>query len=191
MGILPGSIKQVVYSILPHRYSNLTWGELLVVQRVDETAEERKNPVDSSTHVRYLYLKSIVLHGTVQLWQWCHLCIIYDQCLLIQCMWLMQPLGSPIQSLIDLVYWLMGQILSLLMSNSWWPIGLLIGLQFNRKNLMGKQWSFPQSQHHRHQNQLRMPTDQEECMSDVNWWWGNKSHRCNVRYEGLVETIRI
>ena len=28
-------VEQVVYSILPHRYSNLTYGEVLVVQRVD------------------------------------------------------------------------------------------------------------------------------------------------------------
>ena len=78
-----------------------------------------------------------MLCGTVQLWQWCHLCVIYDECLLIQCMWLMQPLSGAIQYVmdqfqIDLVYWLMGRMLGSLMSDSQWPVGPVIGLQFNR-----------------------------------------------------------
>ena len=91
------------------------------------------------THARYLYIRSVMLCGTVQLWQWCHLCVIYDECLLIQCMWLMQPLSGAIQyvmdqSQIDLVYQLMGQMLSSLMSNSQWPVGLVNGLQFNKQD---------------------------------------------------------
>ena len=42
-----------------------------------------------------------MLCGTVQLWQWCHLCVIYDECLLIQCMLLMQPLSGTIQYVMD------------------------------------------------------------------------------------------
>ena len=79
-----------------------------------------------------------MLCGTVQLWQWCHLCVIYDKCLLLQCMWLMQPLSGAIQFVmdqlqIDLVYRLVGQMLGSLMSDSQWPVGLVIGLQFNNK----------------------------------------------------------
>ena len=81
-----------------------------------------------------------MLRSTVQLWQWCHICIIYDECLLIQCMWLMQPLSGTIQymmdqSQIDPVYRLMGQMLGSLVSDSRWPIGPVIGLQFNREQV--------------------------------------------------------
>ena len=103
---------------------------------VDGRGEERSNLYLYGTHARYLYIRSVMLCGTVQLWKWCHLCVIYDKCLLIQCMWLMQPLSGAIQyvmdqSQIDLVYWLMCRMLGSLMSNSWWPVGLVIGLQFN------------------------------------------------------------
>ena len=84
-----------------------------------------------------------MLCGTVQLWQWCHLCVIYDKCLLIQCMWLMQPLSGAIQyvmdqSQIDPVYWLMGRMLGSLMSDSRWPVGPVISLQCNTTLILPK-----------------------------------------------------
>ena len=113
---------------------------------VDGRAEERSDLYCYGTHARYLYIKSVTLGGTVQLWQWCHLCVIYDRCLLIQCMWLMQPLSGAIQymmdqSQIDPVYWLMGRMLGLLMSDSQWPVRPIIGLQFNKHSSSFHDWA--------------------------------------------------
>ena len=73
----------------------------------------------------------------------CDNVVIYDRCLLIQCMWLMQPLSGAIQfvmdqSQIDPVYRLKGRMLGSLMSDSRWPVGPVISLQFNRVDLSNR-----------------------------------------------------
>ena len=61
------AVEQVVYSILPHGLLQSYLRGVVCVRVVDGRGEERSNLYCSSTHARYLYIKSVTLGGTVQL----------------------------------------------------------------------------------------------------------------------------